>query len=185
MWCLCLEEGLGPARCNWGLCDWCYMYGECTVEAYSQSLVILKMMFEWCYIVWVLRWALCVVRNAERTWWSSVKIGQQRGWSRRSPSERKTMLSLREVMAKDPARGQMSLSCGSTDSRCWATDAQKSKMSSGYVWVRLVRIDMFSSSTAARRPTEVSTIATLVVRTLKFGRVSERFSKTDIKRWFG
>ena len=30
------------------------------------------------------------------------------------------MLSLREVMAKEPARGQMSLSCGSTDSRGWA-----------------------------------------------------------------
>ena len=64
--------------------------------------------------------------------------------------------------------------------------------SSGYVRVRLVRIDMFSSSTAARRPTEVSIIVTLVVRTLKFGRIfpekeaseedSYRFSKTEIKR---
>ena len=51
---------------------------------------------------------------------------------------------------------------------------------------------MFSSSTAARRPTEVSIIVTLVVRTLKFGRIfpekeaseedSYRFSKTEIKR---
>ena len=41
--------------------------------------------------------------------------------------------------------------------------------SSGYVRVRLVRIDMFSSSTAARRPTEVSITVTLVVRTLKLG----------------
>ena len=64
--------------------------------------------------------------------------------------------------------------------------------SSGYVRVRLVRIDMFSSSTAARRPTEVSTTVTLVVRTLKFGRIfpekeaseedSYRFSKTDFKK---
>ena len=36
---------------------------------------------------------------------------------------------------------------------------------------------MFSSSTAARRPTEVSTIVTLVVRTLKFGRVSGKILK--------
>ena len=35
--------------------------------AYSQSLVILKRMFEWCIIVGVLDEALCVVRNAERT----------------------------------------------------------------------------------------------------------------------
>ena len=49
--------------------------------------------------------------------------------------------------------------------------------SSGYVRVRFVRIDMFSSSTAARRPTEVSTIVTLVVRTLKFGRVSGKILK--------
>ena len=58
--------------------------------------------------------------------------------------------------------------------------------------VRLVRIDMFSSSTAARRPTEVSITVTLVVRTLKFGRIfpekeaseedSYRFSKTEIQR---
>ena len=56
---------------------------------------------------------------------------------------------------------------------------------------------MFSSSTAARRPTEVSTrvtmvATTLVVRTLKFGRIfpekevseedSHGFSKTEIKR---
>ena len=54
---------------------------------------------------------------------------------------------------------------------------------------------MFSSSTAARRPTKVSTIVTLVVRTLKFGRIfpemeaseedSYRFSKTEIKDDFG
>ena len=35
--------------------------------AYSQSLVILRRMFEWCSIVGVLDEALCVVRNAERT----------------------------------------------------------------------------------------------------------------------
>ena len=74
----------------------------------------------------------------------------------------------------------------------WSTDAQKLRRSSGYVRVRFVRIDMFSSSTAARRPTEVSTIVTLVVRTLKFGRIfpekevseedSYRFSKTEFKR---
>ena len=67
--------------------------------------------------------------------------------------------------------------------------------SSGYVRVRLVRIDMFSSSTAARRPTEVSIIVTLVVRTLKFGRIfpekeaseedSYRFSKTENNDDFG
>ena len=55
-----------------------------------------------------------------------------------------------------------------------------------------MKIDMFTSSTAARRPTEVSTIVTLVVRTLKFGRIfpekeaseedSYRFSKTETKR---
>ena len=49
--------------------------------------------------------------------------------------------------------------------------------SSGYVRVRLVRIDMFSSSTAARRPTEVSIIVTLVVRTLKFWRISGKIFK--------
>ena len=69
--------------------------------------------------------------------------------------------------------------------------------STGYVLVRIVEIDMFSSSTAARRPTEVSTkvmmvATTLVVRTLKFGRIfpekeaseedSYRFSKTDFKK---
>ena len=41
---------------------------------------------------------------------------------------------------------------------------------------------MFSSSTAARRPTEVSTIVTLVVKTLKFGESLERSSKTEIER---
>ena len=61
-----------------------------------------------------------------------------------------------------------------------------------YARVRPVQIGMFSSSTAARRPTEVSITATLVVRTLKFGRIfpekevseedSHRFSKTEIKR---
>ena len=55
-----------------------------------------------------------------------------------------------------------------------------------------MKIDLFSSSTAARRPTEVSITVTLVVRTLKFGRIfpekevseedSYRFSKTEIKR---
>ena len=74
----------------------------------------------------------------------------------------------------------------------WSTDVQKLRRSSGYVRVRLVRIDMFSSSTAARRPTEVTITATLAVRTLKFGRIfpekevseedSYRFSKTEIKR---
>ena len=43
------------------LCVWCASI------AYSQSLVILKRMFEWCSIVGVLDEALCVVRNAERT----------------------------------------------------------------------------------------------------------------------
>ena len=56
----------------------------------------------------------------------------------------------------------------------------------------IVKIDMFSSSTAARRPTEVSITVTLVVRTLKFGRIfpekevseedSHGFSKTEIKQ---
>ena len=69
--------------------------------------------------------------------------------------------------------------------------AQKPRKS-GYARVRPVKIGMFSSSTAARRPTEVSTIVTLVVRTLKFGRIfpekeaseedSYRFSKTDFKK---
>ena len=55
-----------------------------------------------------------------------------------------------------------------------------------------MKIDLFSSSTAARRPTEVTITATLVVRTLKFGRIfpekevseedSHRFSKTETKR---
>ena len=36
---------------------------------------------------------------------------------------------------------------------------------------------MFSSSTAARRPTEVSTIVTLVVKTLKFWRISGKIFK--------
>ena len=55
-----------------------------------------------------------------------------------------------------------------------------------------MKIDLFSSLTAARRPTEVTITATLVVRTLKFGRIfpekeeseedSHRFSKTEIKR---
>ena len=43
--------------------------------------------------------------------------------------------------------------------------------SSGYVRVRLVEIDMFSSSTAARRLTEISITVTVVVRTLKFMRM--------------
>ena len=74
---------------------------------------------------------------------------------------------------------------------CWRRLLEKPR-SSGYVRVRLVRIDMFSSSTAARRPTEVSITVTLVVRTLKFGRIfpekeaseedSYRFSKTEIQR---
>ena len=37
---------------------------------------------------WSARLALCVVRNVERTWWSSVRVGQQRVWPKRSPSER-------------------------------------------------------------------------------------------------
>ena len=55
-----------------------------------------------------------------------------------------------------------------------------------------MKIDLFSSLTAARRLTEVTITATLVVRTLKFGRIfpekevseedSHRFSKTEIKR---
>ena len=60
------------------------------------------------------------------------------------------------------------------------------------VRVGFVKIDLFSSSTAARRLTEVTITVTLVVRTLKFGRIfpekeeseedSHRFSKTEIKR---
>ena len=39
--------------------------------------------------------------------------------------------------------------------------------SPGYVQVRILEIDMFSSSTAARRPTEISTEVTLAVRILR------------------
>ena len=128
---------------------------------------------------WSARLALCVVRNVENL----MKFSK--GRSAACVTEKKS------VGEKDHLNGLRG------GQRSWRGRVVGERLlekprSSGYVRVRLVRIDMFSSSTAARRPTEVSIIVTLVVRTLKFGRIfpekeaseedSYRFSKTEIKR---
>ena len=96
------------------------MYGECTIEAYSQSLVILKRMFEWCSTVGCLVGTVCSQECRE----NFVKFSKDRlaacVTEKKSVGEKDHPSELSDGRRPLAKEGQMSLSCGSTDSRSWA-----------------------------------------------------------------